>query len=99
MQQTKTTIHLSLPLPRSLDLPAPVAIAVVLFALLGIVGAIGRITSAPSAAAVPTARLPIIIIATPQTQAIPIAAPAQQVAAAPVGNVTRRAIVVYGAAD
>lgn len=101
---TKTTIHLTLPtLPRPhLDqLPAPVAIAVVIFCLLGIVGAIGRIAGAPSAAAVPTARLPepIIIIATPQALAVPLIEPAQQIAAAPAGNVTRRAIVVYGAAD
>lgn len=102
MQTTKTTIRLTLPArPRFDGLPLPLAIAVCIFALLGIAAAVGRITSAPSAAAVPTAPLPIIIVATRGPEVPLVApAPAQQVAAAvPAGNVTRRAIVVYGSPD
>jgi hypothetical protein len=98
MQQSRTTIHLKLPDPRQLLIPAPVSLAICVVALGGILAAIGRIQSAP-AIAVPTPGLPIIIIATAQPVAVPLVEPVQQIAQAPVGNVTRRAIVVYGAAD
>jgi hypothetical protein len=100
---SKTTTNLRTPTTlraRFDGLPLPVAIGVVIFCLLGIVGAIGRIRSEGGAAAVPTAPLPIIIIASPLPQIPPTAVPqVQQVAAVVPGNVTRRAIVVYGAAD
>lgn len=82
MQQTKTTTHLRLPDPRQLSVPAPITMAICVVALAGIIAAIGRIQSAGSAAAVPTAAIPapIIIIASPVAQIPPTAIPAALVA-------------------
>lgn len=54
---------------------------------------------APAVASVPTPALaPIIILATPRAAPVPTLAPVQAAAMVPA-NTTRRAIVVYGAAD
>jgi hypothetical protein len=79
MQQTKTrtTMHLRLPDPRRLVIPAPASMAICVVALAGIIAAIGRIQAQPPAVAVqPTPPLPIIVI---QREIAP-AAPVQQVA-------------------
>jgi hypothetical protein len=91
-----TTTNLRPPRREWYDLPVPVAIVICVFALLAIAGLIGKIHSAPVVAAVPTPAL-AIVIATPQPTTAPT--PAAQVAAVPVGNVTTRAIVVYGDHD
>ena len=110
MQLTKQTIRTAirwryLDLLDWFDRQNPNLVGLLIAALLGagLVGTIVQIRSAPSAAAVPTASLPgpIIIIATP-APAVPLVAPAQpaqQVAAAPMGNVTKRALIAYSSPD
>jgi hypothetical protein len=96
--RTTTTTHLNLPRARFDGLPLPVAIGVVIFCLLAIAGLVGKIRSEHSAVAAPTPGL-IIIVASPLPVQPPTAVPPIQIAAALPANVTRRAIVVYGAAD
>jgi hypothetical protein len=96
-----TTTNLTKPTSprRWIDLSPPVAAAICIFCLLGIAAIIGRMRSAPAVAVQPTPALPIILIATQVAVAPPTAVPAVQIAAALPANVTKRAIVVYGAPD
>lgn len=98
-----TTTRLQLPSPRAWwNLPTPAAAAITIFCLLSIGMLLGHVRSAQPAAAVPTPALaPIIIIASPLPQGIPPTAipPAAQVAAQLPGNVTVRAIGVFGSPD
>jgi hypothetical protein len=90
-----TTTNLTKPTSwraRWIELSPPVACAIVIFALLAIAGLVGRIRSTP-AAAVPTAQLPIIIVASPLPVQPPTAVPLQVAAALP--NTLRRAAVAY----
>jgi hypothetical protein len=63
----------------------PAAIAVVIFCLLGIAAAVGRIASAPAVAVQPTPALPVIIIQKEPAPAAPVVerAPVQQPAMQP----------------
>lgn len=97
MQQTKTTVHLRLPDPRHLSVPAPISVAICVICMAGIIASIGRIQSTGSAAAVPTASLPaaIIIIASPVAQIPPTAVPIQVAAVVP----TVRWVTAWAAPD
>lgn len=98
-----TTTNLGKPTrPRRwVDLSPPIAAAICIFCLLSLAAIIGRVRSAQQAAAVPTPALgPIIIIASPLPFQPPTAVPpAAQIAAVVPGNVTVRAIGVFGAPD
>lgn len=99
-----TTTNLRLPTPRRwFELQPPIAATICIFCLLAIAAIVGRVRSAPSAAVVPTPALPaaIIIIASPLPHVPPTAVPpaAQVAALQPAGNVTQRAIGVFGAPD
>ncbi len=98
-----TTTNLQLPSPRDWgNLPTPAAAAIAIFCLLSIGMLLGRVRSAQPVATVPTPALdPIIIIASPLPQGVPPTAvpPVQVAAVVEVGNVTTRAIVVYGDHD
>jgi hypothetical protein len=91
---TTTNLNNATPRARFDGLPVPIAIAVVIFCLLGIVGAIGRLRSAPSVAVQPTPGL-IILIATQAAVVPPTAVPVQVAAVLP--NALRRAVVAYDA--
>lgn len=90
------TTNLQLPRARWYDISPPIAAATCIFALFLIGLIVGRIRSAPSAAAVPTPALAYVYIAT--AQPLP-PTPAAAVAAVVPENVVRKAIVVYGAPD
>ena len=77
------------------QLPPPLAAVIVIFSLLAIGLIVGRIRSTP-AAAVPTAQLPIILIASPLPVQPPTAVPPIQVAAVLPGTLAR-AVVAYDA--
>jgi hypothetical protein len=101
---TKTTTHLTLARAASwldrIQIPPALIIAVIILVVAAGISAFNR-RAAQQVAAVPTPALPaIIIIASPIAEGPrPTPQPAAQVAAVPPSNVTRRAIVVYGAAD
>lgn len=99
MQNIKngTTIHLTM--PRRLTIPTPIAAAICVIALAGIIAAVGRISTTPAApAAMATPALPIIIIASP----VPLAAaPAVQqvVAQQPAAPAVVRWVTAFAAPD
>jgi hypothetical protein len=99
MQVSKTTVHLTLPaLPRVrfTGLPLPLTVAICTFCLIAIAALAGRIASTPAVVLQPTPALvqPVIVIQK-EPAAIPIAAPAQQVAQpAPV-----RMVVAFASPD
>jgi len=76
---TKTTVHLKLPDVRQFwNLPTPAAAAICIFCLIAISALVGQIRSAPTAAAVPTPGL-VILIATAPAIVPPTAIPQQVV--------------------
>lgn len=97
MRATQTTTHLKLPRVR-LDLPPAASLTIITFCVICIVALVGRIqSSTPSAIAVATPPLPIIIIASPLPVVPRLVAPAgQQVAAVPAAP---RFVVAFAAPD
>lgn len=96
-KQTRTTIHLTLPPlpdPRGLwNLPIPATIAITVFCLISIAAIVGRIQQAPALAPMS----PVIIIATAQSVAVPIATPMAQQVAVQIPAV--RYVVAFAAPD